>query len=60
MNWKELEKKARQNGFCFVRHRGKHDEYRNTKTGEMIMIERHWSQEVRPGLLFKLKKAIGF
>lgn len=60
MNWKELRKKAEEHGYIFVKHGKKHDKYMNISTGDLIDIERHWSQEVRPGLLKTLKKKIGF
>lgn len=60
MNWNEMRRKAVEHGFEFVAHRGKHDEYYNSHTGVTIMIERHWSQEVRKGLMNRLRKAIGF
>lgn len=60
MNWNEIKKKAVQHGFIFVAHRSRHDEYYNPTTKVTIMIERHWSQEVRTGLAKKLKKEIGF
>lgn len=60
MTWKELKRKAEQNGYEFVSHGKKHDKYLNPKTGSRIMIDRHWSQEVRPGLLKVLQKEIGF
>ena len=42
------------------RHGKKHDIYIHKTTGLQLPIERHWSQEVRKGLLSKLKKQIGF
>ena len=60
MNWNEIKRKALDNGFVFVRHGGRHDEYRNPETGAVIQIERHWNQEVRSGLMKRLKKVIGF
>lgn len=60
MNWKELKTIAVQNGIVFVRHGKKHDIYRNEETGQTIQVERHWSQEVRNGLLKHLKQVIGF
>ena len=53
MNWNELRKKAIKYGFEFLEHGKKHDAYINR-------IERHWNQEVRSGLMNKLKKDIGF
>lgn len=60
MNWNEMKKKAIENGFVFVKHGSKHDIYENKANGKMILIERHWTQEVRSGLMKKLKKEIGF
>lgn len=60
MKWKELKIIAEKYGFEFVSHGKKHDKYRNPDTKKVIMLERHWSQEVRPGLLNNLKKVIGF
>ena len=60
MKWNEIKRVAIANGFKFVAHRGKHDEYYNPETKITIMLERHWSTEVRPGLLARLKKQIGF
>ncbi len=58
MNWNEMKKKAVEKGFTFVKHGSKHDIYE--RNGKRILIERHWTQEVRPGLMKKLKKEIGF
>lgn len=60
MNWNEIKRKALDNGFVFVRHGSRHDEYRNPETGAVIQIERHWNQEVRSGLMKRLKKVNGF
>lgn len=60
MKWSEIKRIAIAHGFYEVGHRGKHDEYYNPETKMTILIERHWSQEVRTGLLNKLKKQIGF
>lgn len=59
MNWNELRREAERRGYVFVRHGKKHDIYINQR-GDLISIERHWTQEVRPGLLKTLKKKIGF
>ena len=60
MNWNELKRLAIKNGFKFVEHGKKHDIYYNAETGKTIQVKRHWSQEVRKGLMLKLKKEIGF
>lgn len=60
MTWREIKIKAEAHGYEFVKHGKKHDKYQNPKTGSKILLERHWSQEVRPGLLADLKREIGF
>lgn len=60
MNWNEMKKKAIENGFVFLKHGSNHDIYEKKETGSRILLERHWTQEVRPGLMKKLKKEIGF
>lgn len=60
MKWNELKRQALKHGFQFVKHGKEHDEYRNSKTGVTVQIERHGSQEVRKGLASKLRKQIGF
>lgn len=59
MNWNELKHSLENVGYVFVKHCKKHDLYRNPTTGKIEMIERHWSQEVRPGLLNTIKKRAG-
>ncbi|MDR0895011.1 MAG: type II toxin-antitoxin system HicA family toxin [Prevotellaceae bacterium] len=60
MNWNEMRRKAIEHGFVFREHGKRHDVYKNPTTGKKILLERHWSQEVRPGIMNKLKKEIGF
>ena len=60
MKWNELKKIAIKNGFKFHKSLNGHDLYLNEETGKVIMLERHGSQEVRNGLMHKLKKEIGF
>lgn len=60
MNWNEVKRAAIKAGFQYERHGARHDIYRHPETGKAIQLERHWSQEVRPGLLKALKKVIGF
>ena len=60
MNWNELRKKAVERGFELLKHGSRHDIYLNRATGKIILIELHWSQEVRPGIMNRLKKEIGF
>lgn len=60
MTWNELKRIACAKGYQCVAHGKKHDKYENPITGSRILLERHWSQEVRPGLLKELKREIGF
>ncbi|MDR0832625.1 MAG: type II toxin-antitoxin system HicA family toxin [Candidatus Symbiothrix sp.] len=60
MKWSELRRIAERNGWLFQRNGGKHDIYVHPDKDYKIEIERHGSQEVKPGLYYKLKKQIGF
>lgn len=59
MKWKELIKIAVDKGYRFYAHGKKHDIYVNDQ-GERLIIERHGSQEIRSGLMKKLKKQLEF
>lgn len=58
MNWNELRRIVENNGFVFAGHGKKHDIYRNPETGQRVLIERHWSQEVRKGIAHKILKEV--
>ena len=60
MKWSELRAVAKTRGYELYRHGKKPDIYIHKETGEQLPIERHWNQEIRVGLLGKLKKQIGF
>ena len=60
MKWNELKRIAIAHGFRFYKGLNEHDLYINEETKKVIMLERHWTQEVRKGLMNKLKKDIGF
>ncbi len=59
MNWNELLKRVKAKGYKFYKHGGKHDIYVHPDTGDTVTIERHWSQEVRPGLMKRILSQIG-
>ena len=59
MKWNEFIKMAKANGYELHRHGKKHDIYIKKETKELLVVERHSNQEIRPGLLAKLKKQIG-
>ena len=58
MKWSEIEKIAREKGWEFAKHGKKHDLYLHPDHEEPLQVERHWSQEIRKGLLKKLKKQL--
>ena len=59
MNWHEMERLARSKGYEFVKHGTNHDIYRHKERRDILLIERHWSQEVRPKLMKKILRQIG-
>ncbi|MGM9767436.1 MAG: type II toxin-antitoxin system HicA family toxin [Candidatus Cryptobacteroides sp.] len=54
MTWNEFKKLATSKGWQFYRHGSRHDIYRHPDRKDVMQIERHWSQEIRPGLQKKL------
>lgn len=59
MNWNEMEKKVKAAGYEFERGGTNHDIYRHPVKKDIVLIERHWSQEVRPHLMKKILSQIG-
>lgn len=53
-----MKRLAMQYGWYKYRSGAKHDIYRHPDKKEQIQLERHSSQEVRPGLMKKLIKTI--
>jgi predicted RNA binding protein YcfA (HicA-like mRNA interferase family) len=60
MKWSELKKTAMKKGWFLQRSGKRHDIYAHPEKDYRIAIERHDSSEVKPGLLYMLKKQIGF
>jgi len=60
MKWNELRRIAEKKGWYLWRNGGNHDLYRHPEKGGVLVIERHESQEIRPGLYYELKRQIGF
>ena len=58
MTWNELRKIAINNGWELYRHGGNHDVYKKKGCSRNLVIERHWNQEVRPGMMYKLLKIL--
>jgi len=59
MTWSELERRIKKAGWKLDHHGSRHDAYVHpTRTG-VIQIERHWSQEVKTGLLNRILRDAG-
>lgn len=54
-----MKRLAISKGYEFVRHGKKHDIYMHPVKKDILQIERHWSQEVRPKLMKKILSQIG-
>jgi predicted RNA binding protein YcfA (HicA-like mRNA interferase family) len=59
MKWSELRRIAERKGWSLLRNGRRHDIYCHKDKDYQIEIERHDSQEIKPGLFYKLKKQIG-
>lgn len=59
MKWKEFKALATSRGWYLHRSGSNHDIYRHPEKSGSLVIERHWSQEIRPGLMKRLLKQIG-
>jgi len=60
MKWSEVIRIAKEKGWYLLRRGSKHDIYQHDEKDFFILIERHLSSEIKPGLYQKLKKQIGF
>lgn len=58
MKWGEFKRYAERLGWSLVRHGKEHDIYGHPTIQGFIQIERHWSKEIKPGLLTKLQKRV--
>ena len=58
MKWREFIRLATERGYWLHSHGKKHDIYINNQ-GDRIVVERHGSQEIRPGLMKALLKQLG-
>lgn len=58
MKWNEIVRIATEKGYRLHAHGKKHDIYVNDN-GERLVVERHGSQEIRPGLMNALKRQLG-
>ena len=58
MTWNEFKRKAMQKGWVFVRHASRHDVYKKEGRDALLLIERHWQEEMRPNIQMKLLKQL--
>lgn len=61
MKTNEFFRLLRKNGIelKFLKHGGAHDIYYFEQKNEMLVVPRHQSEEIKPGLLNKLLKQVG-
>ena len=59
MNWNEMKRKVIEMDYEFERSGKRHEIYRHPVKKDIVILERHWSQEVRPGLMKKILRQIG-
>lgn len=60
MKWNELVRIAKEHGWIFDKHGSNHDIYKHPDRTDKMIVDRHGSEEIKPGLFKKLKKQIGF
>ena len=58
MRWSELKKIAVENGWKLERNGSRHDIYRKAGRPDVLIVERHWTEEIKPGLQKRLIKQI--
>lgn len=54
-----MKRKVIEMGYEFERSGKRHEIYRHPVKKDIVILERHWSQEVRPGLMKKILRQIG-
>ena len=58
MKWSEFKNLAVENGWELKRNGSRHDIYRKAGRPDALIIERHWTEEIKPGLLKRILKQI--
>ena len=58
MTWAEFKRYAGKHGWMLVRHGTKHDIYRKEGREDPLLIERHWNDEMKPGIQKRLCKQV--
>jgi len=60
MKWSEIRRIAEKRGWYLWRNGANHDIFRHKERQDILVLERHSSEEIKPGLHSKLRKQIGF
>ncbi|MBO4536113.1 MAG: type II toxin-antitoxin system HicA family toxin [Bacteroidales bacterium] len=58
MTWNEFRKIILRKGWMLVRHGGSHDIYRKPGRQDLLLVERHWNEEIKPNLQKRLLKQV--
>lgn len=58
MKWSELKKLAISKGWLLKQHGKRHDIYYHPQKDYEILIERHWSKELKNGIYYNLIKLL--
>ena len=58
MKWSELKRLAEEYGWKLARNGTRHDIYKKDGRTDVLIIERHWTEEIKPGLQKRLVKQI--
>lgn len=59
MTWNEFKRRAVQKGWVFIRHGSRHDVYKKEGYEGLLLIERHWQEEMKPLVIIE-KDSNGF
>ena len=58
MTWNEFKKMILRKGWKLERHGSKHDIYRKNGRVDLLLVERHWNEEIKPNLQKRLLKQV--
>lgn len=58
MKWSEFKQLAIAKGWLLKQHGERHDIYYHPQKDYEILIERHWSKEVKNGVFYHLMKLL--
>lgn len=58
MTWNELRKIILKKGWVLYKHGSRHDLYQKAGRTDLLLLERHWTEEIKPNLHKRLLKQI--